>query len=515
MNDVHVVTASKPSHAAQLPGGNAPAPLTAKVGSAFALSLANTAGTKLVGLVLQIVLARLLDPRDFGLIALAYTVTTFIGLFQQMGVREILIQRQRHFERWANAAFWLCVLAGLGAAALTVAAAPIAAGIYHEPKLVPLLTLMGVSIPLANLSVVPWARLAGEMRFGVIYSYGIVSAVFTAGLTIAFAAAGFGVYSFVLPGLCDSAVRAVVFWWVAGFRPRLQPQWRRWRFIVADSAFALGANTFFVLVTQGDNMVLGRVAGAKALGVYAFAFGLSMQATVVLLGNLFEVLFPSLASMGNDPKRQTDALLRAMRLICTLVVPTCFLQAATASPVVHLLFAPKWYSAIPVIQILSIGTAVHVLGWPAHGLMQAQGRFRTNFLMSIWMGLLVVGAVRVGLLLPLKLGAPVATAVAAIIAYAIMQPIYLYVVIKPAGRGWRDVLGIFAMPCALSAAAVFGAYGVAAVVVPSGVTVGRNVANLAMVVGVSGLLYFLAAWYALPAFRELVATGLKVVKRPS
>jgi hypothetical protein len=56
---------------------------------------------------------------------------------------------------------------------------------------------------------------------------------------------------------------------------------------------------------------------------------------------------------------------------------------------------------------------------------------------------------------------------------------------------------------------------VAAVVVPSGVTVGRNVANLAMVVGVSGLLYFLAAWYALPAFRELVATGLKVVKRPS
>ena len=168
---------------------------------------------------------------------------------------------------------------------------------------------------------------------------------------------------------------------------------RRWRFLLGDSLFVLAANAAFLLTSQGDNILMGLYSTSAAVGVYYFAFNLSIQGTMLLVVNLFEVLLPSLSSIEDDPVRQTAALLRAMRAMCLVSVPFCLLQAATARPLIHLLFGPQWYPAIPIVQVLAIGMSFHVLSWPTHGLVTAQGRFRTNFFMALWMGALFAALV--------------------------------------------------------------------------------------------------------------------------
>lgn len=488
------------------PNPSAQASLTQKVSGAFALTILQTVATKVAGLGAQIILARLLDPKDFGLIALAYTVTTFIGLFQQMGLRELLIQRQRHFARWADAAFWLSIASGIGAGALTAAVAPLAARAYHRSELIGLLLVQAASIPFANLPIVADARLRSQLRFGLLSGYGIFAAVFTAALSILFARLGFGAYSFVLPTPIEALIRAVVFWGAVKEKPRLRPQIRRWRYMVGDSALILGTYLCFTLITQGDNVLLGLSASDVQVGLYYFAFNLSLQGVAVLVGNLFNVLFPSFTHIQGDAVRQTNALLRAIRLLALVCIPLCFLASALSDPMIRLLFAPKWYGAIPIMRVLCIGMTAHVLGWTAHGLMQAQGRFRTDFVMSLWMAALLLGLVYTGI----HAGAHwthgpwvspgFRTAVAASIAYAIMQPVYLYVVIRPAGRGAGDIIRACGGAYAASAAAAIAAYAAVAAVPP---VAAWHLVRIAAGIAAGLIVYIPIAILVLPGTREL------------
>ncbi|HWE03033.1 MAG TPA: oligosaccharide flippase family protein [Tepidisphaeraceae bacterium] len=482
--------------------------LTTRVTGAFLYSLANTLGAKAINLGLQLALAWLLDRQAFGLIALAYTVTTFIGLLQQIGLRDVLIHRQRHFHRWANAAFWLSMASGIAAAFLTCAVAPLAARLYHRPELVKLLFLLAAMIPIANLSVVPAARLSAQMRFGLLCGFNLFSTALVAGLSIFFAYRGFGAYSFVLPRLIESGVRAIFCWTAAPIALQSGPQFRRWRFLLGDSLLVLGANAAFLLTSQGDNILLGLHADGAAVGIYYFAFNLSIQGTMLLVVNLFEVLLPSLASMDRDPVRQTSALLRAMRAMCLVSVPICLLQTATAEPLIHLLFGPRWYPAIPIVQVLAIGMSFHVLSWPTHGLVTAQGRFRANFFMALWMGALFVAVVYLSLTtkLTISLGGKwndpgFRTAVGVSVAYAIMHPIYLYIAIRPAGLGAHAIIKTCAGPyIAAGWAALVGV--VASRLLPA--SLNREWYRLTVIVIAGGATYSGIVWFLMPDSRKII-----------
>ncbi|HVF10908.1 MAG TPA: oligosaccharide flippase family protein, partial [Abditibacteriaceae bacterium] len=130
---------TKPIPAPIAPSGPAAqAPLLGrKTARGFAWLVAQTLGTRMASAVEQIILAWLLLPQDFGLVALAYTVTQFIDIVQQAGLRDVLIQRQAHFNYWANPAFWMSAVMGLAASLLMAAAAPLAASLYKAPQLTP------------------------------------------------------------------------------------------------------------------------------------------------------------------------------------------------------------------------------------------------------------------------------------------------------------------------------------------------------------------------------------------
>ncbi|HEV8292754.1 MAG TPA: lipopolysaccharide biosynthesis protein, partial [Tepidisphaeraceae bacterium] len=451
--------------------------LAQKTVSGFFWLTAQTLGSKLVNMVGQVILARLLLPEAWGLVGEAYAITAFAILIQQAGLREILIQRQDHFRRWANPAFWMSLTLGCMGALVMVILAPVAAWMYEDSRLLGLVLLLALSTPFSGLDIVPDARLTTELRFRYLAWVKWLTAVGTMGLSIVFAKCkpGWGAYAFVLPLPIITLLRLALLWSAARPPIRLHLHFRRWKYLMNDSVTLFLANFCNTITWNGDYIILGIMHDAKTVGIYFFAFNLATQTMQVFTQNLIGVLFPALSKLQDNIAHQTRAFLRATELLAIIGVPLCLLQAALAGPAINILFNSWWQPMIRVLQLLSIGMAVRLVASPGGALIQAQGRFKTYlitnainvvvFLMMVyagsWLGkqeihhYLASGNVAAASLLPAA-----RNVAAAVMGYfALIGPIFLYVAIRPGGGKWRDVWHVYFAPTVASLIAIGVAIG--------------------------------------------------------
>lgn len=463
----------------------------------FSWVLAQTLTTKMAGTLGQIPLAWLLAREDFGLIGLAYTVTALTDLLQRIGLREILIHRRSQYRRWANAAFWMSLASGLGASVILFAVAPLASLIYDSPKMTGLLWVLALATPVTALTNVPEAKLQSQMRFRLLAGLGAGTNVSRIVLTILFAWLGFGAYSFAIPRPIVAAGRFAVGWWAARPRVRWQLQVRRWRYLVPDSAKLFVANLFMTLTAQGDYIILGVFHDKTIVGLYFFAYNLSIQTLSLFTQNFSRVLFPALSTLQDDPERQTRAFLRASRLLALMGVPACLLQAALADPGIRALFQEKWYDSIAVLQILSVGMAFRVISSSSASLIQAQGRFTTKLVTNIAYGCVFMLIVTVAA----QVGEQVSVAIGVASYNIVVGLVHMYVAIRTTGGRWRDIWGVFAAPLSVGVVAVGSAVVVADLLPPMP---GRPWVRIGVTMLWGGSLYLLfIRWVAADSCEEL------------
>lgn len=449
---VCIMTSSSERKSAALPHSDPGLGVQATRGMAWMMT--QTIGVKLVSFLSLIVLSRWLAVDDFGLVGMAYTVMSIAGIVQFIGMQDVLVQRHRHFRRWANAAFWLSLTVGLAGGAMILASAPLAASIFDEPRLVPLLSLLAIASPLQTLCVVPQAKLAAELRFRTSVIISSAHAIGISVLSMLLAWGGWGALSFLAPLPIMNGLLLIALWWAARPTVKRSPQLRRWKYLLPDTGFNWGVTVCTVIITTVDHVALGRLFGTHAVGVYFNAVNLSTQVQRLLNTNLMNVLLPSLSRLNHDPQRQINAFLQATRVLTAVMVPACVLQAVLASPLVRLLIAEKWNAAAPVMAILSLGLAFSFIAGPSTSLMKAQGRFRAVFFLHLMQALLTVAAVIFAALQTSQEKAPVAIAWGYSICLILFGPIFLQAAIWPSGLRWRSVGRPFAAPLVVSAAAI-------------------------------------------------------------
>jgi PST family polysaccharide transporter len=448
---------------------------------------------KLTSLLSQLLLARFLLREDFGLYALAMTVYSFAGLLHQAGIQDVLIRRQKSFRIWTNSAFWLCTATGVVASVLTIAIAPLAVRFYDtdQPRqLLWLIAILSTVFPLMSAGAISRAKLQIEMRFREFALLGTVNVVLDAALKVLLAWLGFGAFSFGYATVATSVVYLALSWWLAPVSIRWDPQFRRWRYLLGDGMLVIGAGLAYWLIEEGDYIVLGRFESDAVVGLYYFAFKISRHSMSMLTAQFSRVLFPALSRLQAESQQQGRAFERAARLITVTSMPCCFSMAAIADPLVRLLFEPRWYPAIPLIQIMCLGMSMRTVSWPAASLLQAQGRFRTRIILSIFS----VGCFFPMTILGTWLRSAVGLAMAVAIFYSLIAIVDAVVAIWPAGGVLPALHRIFTVPLLANllafAPVVLIAFWLVPGVLPSGPT--RHLVQLLTVLVVGWILYGLA-----------------------
>jgi O-antigen/teichoic acid export membrane protein len=224
------------------------------------------------GLIGQLILAKLLVPEDFGILGLAFTIITFVSILTNVGIDQVLMQRQPRMHLWATQAFWISLILATGAAIIMAIVAPIGAALYHNEKITYLVWVMAFSLPISSLVIVPSVKLRSLMSFKFLSSYYSINSIISQIMIIVFALSGFGALSFVLQFPLMAAVRAIVFWRVAPIPLRPLHLSKGWSQMLKRGSGVFGAVLLTTSIGQGDYMTLGLLASAQVVGIYFFAF---------------------------------------------------------------------------------------------------------------------------------------------------------------------------------------------------------------------------------------------------
>lgn len=332
-------------------------PAASRPAGGAAFGAATLAATSLVRLALQFamlpILARLLHPEDYGLVALCLPVVMAISLLAESGLSAALVRAAAHYRLLEATLFWAAMAQGAVLALLVALGAGPAALLLRTPEAAPIIVALAPVILFTGLLVVPWARL---QRGGRLSSLAVAEAAgLVAGALAALggALAGWGAFALVAQQigflLGKGVVLVAMTWPMPRLRlaPALLPP-------VAPYALAFGASTALAfLANTTDSLLVGALLGAQALGFYTLALTLMRIPETILGGPAWMTLFPAVVEAGADRERLGRAYLLSLRLLLTVAAPMVAGLALTADLVVGVLLGPRWAPAAAVLAMLA------------------------------------------------------------------------------------------------------------------------------------------------------------------
>jgi O-antigen/teichoic acid export membrane protein len=377
-------------------------------------------GRQLVGLIVFVVIARLLTPVDFGLVALAIVFIAFAQLFVDQGLGDAIVQRRQLSRSQIDTAFWVSI--GMGVAltlAGVVLAIPIAA-VFGEPDLQPILQVLSLAFLITALQSVQLALLKRELAFRSLALRSLLAVSGGGVVGVFMALEGYGAWALVGQQLAQGSLSVLTLWGVSPWRPGLRFSVRDFREMFGFGVNVVGSDLLTWVSRNTDNLLIGAMLGPTPLGIYAVAYRILDAISVLLVGIARKVAFPGLSRLQQDPDRTKRAYLRMNRVAGLLILAGFLALAVTAADLIELVFGARWQAAGPVAAVLFLIGPVLALQAFSGALLYATGhpevvfRFRlittvTNvlgFAVAVSFGILAVAAafvLRGYLLLPLNL----------------------------------------------------------------------------------------------------------------
>lgn len=300
-----------------------------------------------------LVLARLLTPNDFGLIALATTVINPLQLLSDLGLTRAIVARKDKVDAAANAALPLVLASGVAISGLIYLVAPLVGAFFQKPQATPLLQALSITVFLSSSAGVPNALLEKELRFKRKFFPGLAALLTYAGVAVLLALRGAGVWSIVWGQVISSLVESCVSWGVCRWRPSLTFDRAIAREVLGFGRCVIESNFLVLLWLNMDNVFVGKLSGTEALGFYALAFSLAnmpMQFTTNLINS---VALPMYVKLQHDRAALTRVFLQSLRMTTVVSLPISLGMFALASYIIPTFYGEKWRQSITLLQILS------------------------------------------------------------------------------------------------------------------------------------------------------------------
>jgi O-antigen/teichoic acid export membrane protein len=332
------------------------------------------AGSKLVNFVVTIILARVLVPEDFGLVALALVVINFMEIVNQFGIGAAVIQRQDEDDRITHVAFWLNVVIGLALTTIAFLTAPLLSDFLREQRLVAVLQVLSLSFIASTMYAIPQALLSKELKFRRRMVPELIRTVIKGFISVGMALNGFGAWSLVGGHLGGMLFSGVVYWFVVDWRPRLI-----FNFGLARSILSYGGQLMLgeftgVLNRNIDYLIIGRSLSVVQLGYYTLAFRLPELLIISLVGVVGRTVFPAYSKIQDDYDALRTGFLTLIRYTSLLTLPMGIGLLMIAPEFIPVAYTSRWEPAIPVMQVLAMYAVVLSLSYNTGAIYKAIGR---------------------------------------------------------------------------------------------------------------------------------------------
>jgi PST family polysaccharide transporter len=313
------------------------------------------------------ILARLLSPKDFGLVGMVTAFTGVLTLFRDFGLSSAAIQRTTVTEEQISTLFWINVLLGALLGLAAIAMAPALAAFYHEPQLFGVTAVLAAGFLFNAAGVQHSAVLQRQMRFTVLAVISVVSLIMGTAVAIGGARAGYGYWALVAMAITQPLVATIGFWVATGWIPGL-PRGRAGIRSMMHFGGTLTLNSLVAYVAyNADKIMIGRFWGADAIGIYGRAYQLVAMPTDNLNSAVGEVAFSALSRLQDDPIRLKSYFLKGFSLVLGLTLPITIACALFADDVVFFLLGPQWKDATVIVRLLAptitIFAIINPLGW--------------------------------------------------------------------------------------------------------------------------------------------------------
>lgn len=347
-------------------------------------------GNMVINFGLTFLLARLLTPEDFGLLGMIMVITGFLGYFSEFGMMAGIIRKSGADEAYTNTAFWSGIMLSFFVYFLLYLMSPWIALFYKEPQLTTLNRVVSLMFILGAYSFVPMALEMKALRYRVISLINLASLFVSGTVAVILAYYQFGVWALVSQQLIQRLVIALCSLLFLSWKPKMQFSWTCFRDLFGYGLHMTGNNLIKFFSENIDYLLVGKLLGSSALGLYTMAFRLS-RFPIEKVWHIFgTMLFPAFASLQDDPEGMRRNYMKISLYGGILLFPFILCLVVFIRPLIHWVIGDQWLPAATLIQIFSIYIAFYCFSFGDEPLLMLKDIRLLNIIKIIYSSLLMV-----------------------------------------------------------------------------------------------------------------------------
>lgn len=342
------------------------------------------------------ILARILSPQEFGVVAVAQTVVMFLTMVGSAGLATSLVMQKEEDMETVHTVFWANLLMATVMGAALYIWAELFAGLLGAADAAYLLRIMALLIPIQLCGDVAYSLLARRMAFDKDAAWSVISESIGALVAVGLALFGWGVWALVAQLFSSALVRLGGLFYATGYRPRLSVSLPKLAGLTKFSLGITGSEIFNFITFQSPLVVVSRHLGLTDAGAYSAANRFSSIPNQVVLSALMGVLFPVFSHMHGEQERRANALMLSTQVCTLLLAPMMFGLWAIAEPAMLVIFGPQWAYAWPVLGLLALSKGILSPCSTFIPYLKGAGRSNVLWWVAVLRSALVYGAVSYG-----------------------------------------------------------------------------------------------------------------------
>ena len=327
-----------------------------------------------LGLIRLVILARILAPADFGLMGIALLAMATLDTFSQTGFDAALIQKKEDVESYLNSAWTITIIRGIVLFVLLYLVAPYVATFFKSPEAKPIIQVIGLAIlfqAFTNIGIIYFQK---ELEFNKQFTYQLSGTLADFIVSVSAALILRSVWALVFGLLAGNFVRFIVSYLIHSYRPHLSSDLGKAKELFGFGKWVLGSSILIFLITQGDDIFVGKLLGITALGFYQLAYRLSNMPATEITHVISQVTFPAYSKLQGDIPRLREAYLKVLQLTAFLSFPIAGLIFVLAPDFTTIFLGEKWMPMVPAMQVLVFAGLVRSIAATAGPIFHSVGK---------------------------------------------------------------------------------------------------------------------------------------------